>query len=66
MWIPVVGEFTNESWAAVLVSYVVAALAYRFLLPGKGLADTWLTALQGMVAGIDPVPERWAPRSVLP
>ncbi|XP_026275133.2 uncharacterized protein LOC113204239 [Frankliniella occidentalis] len=61
-WRLIIGEFTTEAWGAVLVSYLVAILSYRLLLPNRTFRETWLTALQGLISGISPIPESAASR----
>ncbi|KAK3915122.1 putative glutamate receptor [Frankliniella fusca] len=61
-WRLIVGEFGTETWSAVFISYVLATLSYRFLLPGRTLRDTWLTAVQGLISAIQPIPDNVSPR----
>ncbi|XP_034243516.1 uncharacterized protein LOC117646583 [Thrips palmi] len=62
VWRPVVGEFTTQSWAAVLASYVVAALSHWLLSRSRALMDSALAALQSLVSSISAMPANWAPR----
>ncbi|XP_034249965.1 uncharacterized protein LOC117650555 [Thrips palmi] len=62
VWRPVVGEFTVHTWAAVLLSYLAAALSYRVLCKTDCLAESMLAALQGLVSSLHTVPSDWASR----